>query len=119
MNVSPFDSPDRKAFRGIRTSRYTYVCNPDGPWLLYDNQVDPYQMKNLVGVAEHAGLQKKLEGMLQSKLRQTGDKFHPKQHYLEEWGYKVNRNGAIPYFFQGKKPDNFKVQSPMNKPKKY
>ena len=119
MNVSPFDSPDRKAFRGIRTSRYTYVCNPDGPWLLYDNQVDPYQMENLLGAAKHAGLQKKLEGMLQSKLRQTGDKFHSKQHYLEEWGYKVDRRGAIPYFFQGKKPDNFKVQSPMNKPKSY
>ncbi len=116
MNVSPFDSPDRKAFRGIRTSRYTYVCNPDGPRLLYDNQVDPSQMNNLVGVAKHAVLQKKLEGMLQSKLRQTGDKFHPKQHYLEEWDYKVNRNGAIPYFY-GKKPDNFKVQSPMNKPR--
>jgi hypothetical protein len=88
---------------------------------MYDNKVDPYQMKNLVGVANHAGLQKKLEGMLQSKLRQTGDKFLPKQHYLKEWGYKVDRGGNIPYFFQGnkygKKPDNFKVQSPMNKPR--
>jgi len=118
MNVSPFDSPDRKAFRGIRTSRYTYVCNPDGPWLLYDNQVDPYQMKNLLGAANHAGLQKKLEDKLQSKLQQTGDEFFPKQHYLEEWGYTVNQGGAIPYFYQRKKPDNFKVQSPMNKPKK-
>ncbi len=121
MNVSPFGSPSRKEFRGIRTSRYTYVRNSDGPWLMYDNKVDPYQMKNLVGVANHAGLQKKLEGMLQSKLEQTGDKFHPKQHYLEEWGYKVDRGGNIPYFFQGnkygKKPDNFKVQSPMNKPR--
>jgi arylsulfatase A-like enzyme len=89
MNVSPFDWPDRKAFRGIRTSRYTYVCHPDGPWLLYDN----------------------------SKLKQTGDKFHPKQHYLKEWGYKVDQGGAVPYF-KGKKPDNFKVQSPKNKPKK-
>jgi hypothetical protein len=75
-------------------------------------------MKNLVGVANHAGLQKKLEDKLQSKLQQTGDEFHPKQHYLEEWGYKVDRSGAIPYFFQGKKPENFKVQSPMNKRKK-
>jgi arylsulfatase A-like enzyme len=116
MNVSPFDAPNRKAFRGIRTSRYTYVCHPDSPWLLYDNLVDPYQMENLLGVAEHAGLQNKLEGMLQSKLRQTGDKFHPKQYYLKEWGYRVDRRGAIPYFFQSKKPDNFKVQSPMNKP---
>jgi len=118
MNVSPFDSPARKAFRGIRTSRYTYVRKSAGPWLLYDNQVDPYQMKNLVGMAEHAGLQNKLEDKLQSKLKQTGDEFHSKEHYLEEWGYTVGRNGAVPYFI-GKKPDNFKVQSPINKPKKY
>ncbi len=122
MNVSPFDSPDRKAFRGIRTSRYTYVCNPDGPWLLYDNRTDPYQMKNLVGMAVHAGLQKKLESMLQSGLRQTGDEFRTKQYYLKEWGYKVDRGGAVPYFSQhskrGRKPDKFKVQSPMNKPAK-
>ncbi|MFA9454810.1 MAG: sulfatase [Candidatus Aminicenantaceae bacterium] len=118
MNVSPFDSPGRQAFRGIRTSRFTYVRNSDGPWLLYDNQVDPYQMHNLVGAAEQAELQKKLEDMLQSKLRQTRDKFHPKEHYLEEWGYTVNRNGAIPYFFEGNKPENYMVQSPKNKPKK-
>ena len=118
MNVSPFDFPDRQAFRGIRTSRYTYVRNSDGPWLLHDNQVDPYQMKNLSGAAEHAGLQETLDDKLQSKLQQTGDEFHPKEHYLEEWGYTVGRNGAIPYFFEGQKPENFKVQSPMNKPKK-
>jgi arylsulfatase A-like enzyme len=118
MNVSPFDWPDRKAFRGIRTSRYTYVCHPDSPWLMYDNSVDPYQMKNLIDIDEHAALQKKLEAMLQAKLRQTGDKFHPKQYYIKEWGYKVDRSGAIQYFFQGNKPANFTVQSPMNKPKK-
>ncbi|MFC2141658.1 sulfatase [Acidobacteriota bacterium] len=119
MNVSPFDFPDRQAFRGIRTSRHTYVRHPDGPWLLYDNQVDPYQMKNLVGADEHSALQKELEDKLQSKLQQTGDEFHLKEHYLEEWGYKVNRSGAIPYFFEGNKPENFKAQSPMNKPKKF
>ena len=115
MNVSPFDWPDRKAFRGIRTSRYTYVRYPDSPWLMYDNQADPYQMKNLIDLDEYAALQKKLDGMLQARLRQTGDKFHPKEQYLKEWGYKVDQGGAIPYF-KGKKPKNFKVQSPMNKP---
>jgi hypothetical protein len=74
-------------------------------------------MKNLVGAVDYAGLQKKLAGMLQSRLRQTGDKFHSKQHYLEEWGYSVDQRGAIPYFFQRKKQDNFKVQSPMYKSK--
>lgn len=121
MIVSPFGAGDRKGFRGIRTTRYTYVRDSDGPWLLYDNQVDPYQMKNLLDLPEHAGLQKKLEGMLQSKLRETGDKMQPKQHYLKEWGYKVDRGGNIPYVFQnnknGKIPDTFIVQSPANKPK--
>ena len=110
MNVSPFDFPDRKAFRGIRTSRYTYVRNSDGPWLLYDNLLDPYQMKNLLDEAEFVGLQKKLEDKLQSKLQQTGDQFRPKEHYLEEWGYDVSKRGNIPYFYD-KKTDNFKVQS--------
>jgi len=118
MNVSPFDFPKRQAFRGIRTSRYTYVRHPDGPWLLYDNQVDPYQMNNLIDSAEHVGLQKKLEQKLQSKLQQMGDEFHAKEHYLEEWGYTVNRNGAIPYFFEDNKPENFKVQSPKKRKKR-
>ena len=116
MNVSPFGYPDRKGFRGIRTARYTYVRDSDGPWLLYDNEVDPYQMKNLLDEAEYAVLQKKLEAELQSKLRRMGDKLRPRQHYLEEWGYTVDKWGNIPYFY-GKKPDNFKVQSPMNKPR--
>ena len=120
MNVSPFDSPNRPAFRGIRTSRYTYVRHPEGPWLLYDNQADPFQMHNLVGKDDFAALQKKLEDLLQDKLRQTGDEFHPKEHYLEEWGYAVDSGGAIPYFYEGdtpgRKPTGFKVQSPMSRP---
>jgi hypothetical protein len=74
-------------------------------------------MENLVGVAEHAGLQEKLEGMLQSRLRQTGDAFHPKAYYLKEWGYDVDHRGAVRYFFERNRPEDFKVQSPMNKPK--
>ena len=54
--------------------------------------------------------------MLQAKLKETGDEFHPKQHYLKEWSYEVESGGTAPYF-KGKKPDNFKVQSPKNKPK--
>jgi arylsulfatase A-like enzyme len=118
MNVSPFDSPDREAFRGIRTSRYTYVSRPDGPWLLYDNEADPFQMENLVGVAEHAGLLERLDEMLQSELRKTGDEFHPKRCYLEEWGYEVDGGGAIPYYFQSDRPTDFKVQSPMYRTKR-
>ncbi len=37
------------AYRGVRTLRYTYVRSTRGPWLLYDNETDPYQVHNLCG----------------------------------------------------------------------
>lgn len=122
MSVTPFAGYyGGKPFRGVRTSRYTYVRDLDGPWLLYDNQVDPYQMNNLVGDAAHAGLQKELKNKLQSKLKQTGDGFLQPQQHLDQWGYTVDHSGCIPYFFQhyrqGGKPATFKVQSPGNRPK--
>jgi arylsulfatase A-like enzyme len=48
-------------WRGVRTKRHTYVNLLDhGPWLLYDNQEDPYQLNNLINKPEHARLQAKL-----------------------------------------------------------
>jgi arylsulfatase A-like enzyme len=43
MGVSPFVARDfAKEYRAIRTNRYTYVRSLDGPWLLFDDQKDPY-----------------------------------------------------------------------------
>ena len=110
MSVSPFAGyHGGRAFRGIRTARYTYVRSADGPWLLYDNETDPYQMKNLVGVAAHADLEEELEGKLQAKLKEMGDRFLPGEQCLKEWGYQVDKRGWIPY------DKGHKVQSPAGK----
>ena len=65
---SPFGEWTRqkggREYRGIRTRRHTYVRTLDGPWLLYDNDDDPYQMNNLVGKPEYAALQAELETIL-------------------------------------------------------
>jgi arylsulfatase A-like enzyme len=62
-------------WRGLRTQRYTYARWHDGrPWLLYDNQADPYQMSNLVGSPEHADLCAELERRLDARLAATGDR---------------------------------------------
>ena len=63
------------ASRAIRTSRYTYVRDLQGPWLLFDNQADPHQMTNLVGQAGYAKLQAELDALLRRKLRETRDEF--------------------------------------------
>ena len=109
MNVHPFAENFRGSpYRGIRTSRYTYVRKLEGPWLLYDNFMDPYQMNNLVGLAGYDSLQQALDQRLQSQLHTRGDRFLPKEEYLKQWGYEVReRNGEIPY-----KSWETKVQGP-------
>jgi arylsulfatase A-like enzyme len=106
MSVSPFGADDFKAYRGLRTTRYTYVRNSDGPWLLYDNREDPYQMKNWIDNPSHADLQAELEGELQRQLTKNGDAVLTAEDARTKWGYTVNSGGDIPYYGE------FKSQSP-------
>ena len=98
---SPFGQWERrhggKEYRGIRTRRYTYTRDLDGPWLLYDNQKDPYQQNNICNKAEYADVQKKLDGILKRKLKERNDKFLPGAEYIKKWGWTVNENGTVPY----------------------
>jgi arylsulfatase A-like enzyme len=108
MNVSPFADYFRgQEYRGLRTSRYTYVRNLAGPWLLFDNETDPYQLKNLADQPEQAALQKQLDGRLQAALKKIGDDFRPRKAYQEQWGYEVDKHGCIGYSERATK-----VQSP-------
>jgi len=74
------------AWRGLRTLRYTYVRNTEGPWLLYDNEADPYQKCNLIGDPEHRCLAEKLDRRLTVRLAERGDEFLPGAAYLARAG---------------------------------
>jgi arylsulfatase A-like enzyme len=106
MAVSPFCERDYKAYRGIRTARYTYVRDSDGPWLLYDNIADQYQMRNLVNDPACFELREKLEAALQRQLEKNGDSVMTKEEAVAKWGYYVKDSGEIPY------TGEFRVQSP-------
>lgn len=86
-----------REYRGLRTHTHTYVRDLQGPWLLFDNQKDPCQQTNLCNLPEHAALQKELDSLLTAKLRERGDEFLPGEKYVEKWGYKVDKNGTMPY----------------------
>jgi arylsulfatase A-like enzyme len=73
-------------YRGIRTARHTYVRSIDGPWLLYDNQKDPYQARNLCGRTDAAKIQAGLDRDLNAWLTALGDEFLPARTYLERAG---------------------------------
>lgn len=99
--VAPFGEWERrvggKEYRGVRTVRYTYVRDLEGPWLLFDDQTDPLQLHNLAGVPEFAALQKEMEQLLTRKLAERGDQFLPGDDYIHKWNWAVNANGTVPY----------------------
>ena len=69
-------------YRGLRTTRYTYVRSIKGPWLLYDNQTDPYQMRNLLGKPEARQLLSRLDRDLNAELKRRKDDFLPAASYI-------------------------------------
>lgn len=86
-----------REYRGLRTERYTYVRTLEGPWLLYDNKTDPYQLENLCGQDSHAKLQSALDRELTCKLNELGDEFLPGDALIRKWGYTVDKTGTVPY----------------------
>ena len=86
-----------REYRAVHTSRYMYVRDLNGPWLLFDNEQDPYQEKNLVGTPDAAKVQAELDALLQKKLKAAGDEFRPAAEYIAKWGYKVDARGTVPY----------------------
>lgn len=86
-----------REYRGIRTKRYTYVRDRRGPWLLFDNKKDPYQLNNLIGLPAHRQLATRLDAVLDRKLQQTHDEFLPGMDYIKQWGYPVDETGTVPY----------------------
>jgi arylsulfatase A-like enzyme len=83
-------------YRGLRTERYTYVRSIHGPWLLYDNQRDPYQMRNLCGAAEARDLQGRLDRALDARLRELKDEFLPAAEYVRRAGVGHYREVTMP-----------------------
>jgi len=84
-----------REFRGVRTKKYTYVKDLLGPWLLYDNELDPYQMHNLVDMPQFSQLKNHLDGVLIEKLKATNDEFLPADEYMEKWNYLYDRKDSL------------------------
>jgi len=86
-----------KEYRGVRTKRYTYVKDLQGPWLLFDNQKDPFQMDNLVNKKEYQKVQNDLEKQLTDILKKQNDEFLPGMDYIKKWKYVVDETETVPY----------------------
>lgn len=108
MNPCPFSigdprGPDqfpdyqgkRLEYRGVITDRYSYVRTIDNPWLLYDNDLDPYQMSNLIESPEHAETRAHLDALMTGHMERIADKFLPRESYYEEFGIEFDHRGKV------------------------
>ena len=81
----------------MRTATHTYVRALDGPWLLYNNVADPYQLHNLAGQYPTVPLQARLDALLREKLKAQRDDFRPGPEYIRQWRYTVDTNETVSY----------------------
>ncbi|WP_163379785.1 sulfatase [Cyclobacterium sp. SYSU L10401] len=112
MKLSPWGVGGEydKEYRAVKTSRYTYARDLDGPWLLFDDTKDPLQMHNLAGDPSHKALVDKLDQQLWKLLGKIGDEFKPAQWYIDRWNLEPAAHGSIPYSNDGQDQEN--PQSP-------
>ncbi len=75
------DRNGMRAWRGVKTKRYTYARFHDEDWVLIDNKYDPYQRRNLIYNSEYKPLRDKLNNKLQQWLKKTNDPFLPGSTY--------------------------------------
>jgi arylsulfatase A-like enzyme len=75
------DRTGMRAWRGVRTKRYTFARFHDEDWLLFDNKFDPYQRRNLIYNSEYKPLRDELNAKLDEWLRKTTDPFLPASAY--------------------------------------
>jgi arylsulfatase A-like enzyme len=98
MNISPFTKTNFPlAYRAIKTKQYTYIRSIQGPWFLFDDLKDPFQMNNLLTNKSFDKLSKQLDSELYKILNKNGDSFQPGSFYISKWGYQTDASGAIPY----------------------
>lgn len=72
-------------WRGIVTDRYTYARYENAPWVLFDQQRDPWQMTNLAADPASAKLRTELDAQLAALMAEKRDAWsfnHPE--FVEE-----------------------------------
>ncbi len=77
---------DGHEWRALRGRRYTYaVYRVDGAELLFDNQRDPGQTKNVIDVPEYAPVRDRYHELLRTTMDRLGDTFESCTWYRDHW----------------------------------
>jgi len=84
-----------EGWRGVRTERYMYARYESRPWVLYDLDKDPYELKNLVDDPGSAALLKEMDAKLSDWMGRTGDSWKYNWTHPVEDGGRLYRHQAF------------------------
>ena len=76
-------------WRGIRTERYMYARWEQGPWVLYDLEKDPYEMKNLAADPSAGAVRADMDRKLLTWMERVGDS------WSLDWTVPVEDGGRL------------------------
>ncbi len=84
-----------REYRGVRTRRHTYTRILEGPWHLYDNDDDPYQLTNLVDDPAHSRTPQRPRANASEAPRQAGGALERGMDYVRRWRYTTDATGRV------------------------
>jgi arylsulfatase A-like enzyme len=84
-----------REYRGVKSSRFSYIRDRSGPWLLFDNQMDPLQLNNLIDDPNFSDARQGLDDELSRRLDERSDTFEEGVDYIARWGYEVDEYNAV------------------------
>lgn len=78
-------------WRGLRTNRWTYTETADRrPWMLFDNDADPWQQTNLASNPDYVEDLKKLGDRLSERLMEIQDPFLDSESMIDYFGLRTH-----------------------------
>ena len=87
-----------REWRAIRTRRHTFARTAaDGGYALFDNEQDPYQMRNLVHEPAAQSLRRELLARLDALITRH-DRLLPWEEFIRHFGYREEWNRSQEYF---------------------
>ncbi len=77
---------DGYEWRALRDKRYTYaIYRKDRRELLFDNTLDPYQLRDLAGDAGHTSTLERFRKLLKRRMAELDDTFEASTWYRDHW----------------------------------
>jgi arylsulfatase A-like enzyme len=78
-----------RAWRGVVTGRYMYARWESEPWLLYDLENDPYELKNLATEPAASSIRREMNERLADWMKRVGDSWRL------DWDEPVEDDGRL------------------------